>query len=326
MKKLTISFLTLVLSLPALAQAKHNHHHHISAPPGIMGDHLHPKGDWMMSYSYMKMNMNGNRNGTTRLNTPLPGFMVSPLSMDMKMHMFGVMMGYNDNLTLMLMLPVLDISMDHQVNMNGTLFTTRASGIGDIKLSAMFKLQENWLANAGLNLPSGDINAKDSTPASSGNNVQLPYPMQLGSGSYEATAGISFIRSNQQHQWGNKADIVLRLNDNNRDYRLGNRLKLSSWYSQKLNPQSTLSARLLLQKWGNISGADTAPSINPAMVPTADTQLRAGMRADILVGFNYKLTPSYLLGIELGVPVYQNLDGPQLETDQTLQLAMQYDF
>jgi len=326
MKLFTISALSLSFLLPTLSQAEHEHHHNISAPVGIMGYHLHPKNDWMITYSYMSMDMQGNRSGTDRVNTPLPEYMVSPLSMDMKMHMLGVMMGYSDDLTLMMMLPMQEISMDHQVNMNGNLFTTEASGVGDLKLSALFSLQENLLGSLGLNLPSGSIDEKDATPASAGNDVQLPYPMQLGSGSYDLTAGVSFIKNNMENQWGNKADIVIRLNDNERDYRLGNRLKLSSWYSYKLNQKSTVSVRLLLQKWGNISGADTAPSVNPAMVPTADTQLRAGTRADILVGFNYPLSQSYLVGLELGVPVYQNLDGPQLETDQTLQLALQYDF
>ena len=41
--------------------------------------HVHPKGQWMVSYKYMKMNMDGNRDGTSRLSTEevLERFMVA---------------------------------------------------------------------------------------------------------------------------------------------------------------------------------------------------------------------------------------------------------
>ncbi|MEQ8937882.1 MAG: hypothetical protein RLT30_04205, partial [Gammaproteobacteria bacterium] len=33
------------------------------APIGVMGDHMHSKGEWMLSYRYMYMEMAGNRIG-----------------------------------------------------------------------------------------------------------------------------------------------------------------------------------------------------------------------------------------------------------------------
>ncbi|MBO6658950.1 MAG: hypothetical protein JJ934_18805, partial [Pseudomonadales bacterium] len=37
------------------------------APIGVMGDHTHHKGEWMLSYRYMLMRMEDNRDGTKRL-------------------------------------------------------------------------------------------------------------------------------------------------------------------------------------------------------------------------------------------------------------------
>lgn len=34
------------------------------APIGVMGDHAHDKGEWMLSYRFMHMDMQGNRTGT----------------------------------------------------------------------------------------------------------------------------------------------------------------------------------------------------------------------------------------------------------------------
>jgi len=311
-----------VTALPVFAA--HDHHETPDAPIGIMGHHIHPEGEWMLSYSYMNMEMDGNRNGSESLPVPLPGYMVSPLSMDMDMHMLGIMYGFNEAMTFMAMLPVTSISMDHMVNMNGNEFTTEASGIGDLKLSALFASDENWVTSVGINIPSGSIDEKDVTPASSGVAVQLPYPMQLGSGSYEFTLGTSYIKNYGNNSWGNKADIIVRLDDNDRDYKLGNSITLNSWYSFAVGDKSTFSVRLKLLDWGNISGADT--DLNPMMVPTADANLRAGTRADVLVGYNLQLTQAALVGVEVGAPVYQDLDGPQLETDLTMQLGVQYEF
>ncbi len=310
--------------VPGCLYASHDHHAAPDAPIGIMGHHLHPQGEWMLSYSYMQMEMEGNRDGTDSVSAPLSGYMVSPLSMDMDMHMLSVMVGISEKMTFMAMLPVQSISMDHMVNMNGNEFTTEASGIGDIKLSALFYSGENWVSSVGLNIPTGSIDEKDVTPASSGIAVQLPYPMQLGSGSYEFTLGTSYIKMFGYNSWGNKIDVIVRLDDNDRDYRLGNRVALNSWYSFGVSDKSTLSVRLKLLDWDNISGADA--DLNPMMVPTADANLRAGTRADVLLGYNYQLTQDTLLGLEVGAPVYQDLDGPQLEMDLTLQLGLQYEF
>ena len=37
------------------------------APIGVMGDHLHKAGEWMLSYRFMRMDMAGNRDGTSDL-------------------------------------------------------------------------------------------------------------------------------------------------------------------------------------------------------------------------------------------------------------------
>jgi hypothetical protein len=58
------------------------------------------------------------------------------------------------------------------------------------------------------------------------------------------------------------------------------------------------------------------------MVQTADPDRQGGQRLDLVFGLN-TLLPSSLpgrnrLGVEIGVPVYQDLSGPQLETDWTI--------
>ena len=55
---------TLIFSNDVSAGGEgHSGHHHKyeDAPIGVMGDHLHDKGDWMVSYRYSAMKMKGNR-------------------------------------------------------------------------------------------------------------------------------------------------------------------------------------------------------------------------------------------------------------------------
>ena len=37
------------------------------APIGVMADHMHKSGEWMFSYRYMYMEMEGNRDGTNSI-------------------------------------------------------------------------------------------------------------------------------------------------------------------------------------------------------------------------------------------------------------------
>ncbi len=64
------------------------------------------------------------------------------------------------------------------------------------------------------------------------------------------------------------------------------------------------------------------------MVPTARPDLRGGSRVDVGVGVNVYIRKGLLkatrLAIEGMVPIYQDLDGPQLETDWIVTGGIQY--
>ena len=311
-----------------------NHNHIGNEPIGVMGAHAHSRGDWMFSYRYMHMDMEGNRDGTSRLSRSdvLSDYMIAPLKMDMDMHMLGAMYGVSDNLTIMAMMPYRNIKMDHVTRM-GRKFTTKTRGIGDVKLSSLFTLKR-WGAheldfNLGLGLPTGSINEKDDTPA--GNNQHLPYPMQLGSGTWDLIPGLTYLGKHDALSWGAQGVAVLRLGENKNDYTLGNRFNLTGWVAKDWTKQWSTSFRADAQWWGNIDGSDKKlPAMAPAMVPTADPDLRGGRRLDLLLGASFAPASGWFEGqrfaAEVGAPVYQHLDGPQLETDWIVTLGWQLVF
>ena len=316
------------------AEHEHSGHDHTRpdshAPVGVMGDHLMRDGEIMLSYRFMSMDMEGNRTGTNRVDTPLPGYMVSPLSMNMDMHMFGVMYAPSDKLTLMLMLPFTSISMDHIRHMDSLNFTTESSGIGDVKLAATYGLLakpgSDFLFNFVLSAPTGSIDERDNTTGP--NEVHLPYPMQLGSGTWDFTPGLTYVQTYDSWSWGAQGLYTFRTGENDNAYTLGDRLEATAWAAKQLAKSTSLSFRLHALDWDNIDGSDNKLMLMPSMVPTADPNLRGGSRVDALVGVNFvpPALNSLRLAAEAGVPVYQKLDGPQLETDLVFTLGAQYTF
>ncbi|MDP6355583.1 MAG: transporter [Planctomycetota bacterium] len=313
--------------------ALHEHHSHIhdnDEPVGVMGAHIHEAGEWMLSYRYMFMEMDGNRDGNTGLSEQdvfAQGFMVTPTRMTMEMHMLGAMYAFTDDFTLMSMLPYVRISMDHRTRAGGE-FTTQSEGIGDVRLAGMYVLRR-WARqqvhlNAGIGLPTGSVQEKDDTPA--GSNQKLPYPMQLGSGTFDLLPGITYLGQADDWSWGSKLDGTFRLGTNDEGYTLGNRIALTVWGAKKWANWVSTSLRLNGQSWGNIDGQDD--DLNPAMVPTADPDRRGGERIDLSLGVNLYgregRVKDHRLGVEVGTPIYQSLDGPQLETDWMLTVGWQY--
>jgi len=332
-------YLVTALSLPAMAADEHAHHHSghdhtrpdSHAPIGVMGDHLMRKGEIMLSYRYMNMDMDGNRTGTDRVDVPLTDYMVSPTSMTMDMHMLGAMYAPSDRLTLALMLPFTSISMDHIRNMDGLPFTTESSGIGDVKLAAQYGLYarpgRDLIFNFAISAPTGSIDERDDIPTMPPSNAHLPYPMQLGSGTWDFIPGLTWVQLYNSWSWGAQGLYTLRTGTNDNGYTLGNKLNLSAWIAKKVSQSTSLSLRLNGLDWDNIDGADTRLLPMPT-VPTKDPNLRGGTRIDALAGINF-VTPgltSLRLAAEAGAPVYQDLDGPQLETDLVFTLGAQFTF
>lgn len=327
------------------------YHAHKHAPIGVMGDHVHSKGEWMVSYRFMRMDMQGNRMGSSSIsadeiattipnrlagqpNQP-PTLRVVPTEMTMDMHMFGAMYAPTDNLTLMVMANYLKNKMKHisYMGMMGTTqrgtFTTTSEGIGDTKVSGLYKLYDDSVnkvhLNIGLSLPTGSITKKDRvlTPMGTTPNLRLPYMMQLGSGTFDLLPGITYQRYKGKWNFGGQYMATIRTGENSEDYTLGDQHQLSGWAAYSLRHDLSASLRLAYQHVSNIDGEDdqiTAP------VQTADPNNYGKKRVDLYAGLNWISQSGHRLSAEIGAPVYQHLDGPQMETDWTFTAGYQYAF
>jgi len=306
----------------------------------------------MLSYRYMRMSMEGMRSGTGNL-TPDDvfnlGYTVTPLEMTMDMHMVGVMYAPTDRLTLMGMGSFMDTSMEHRLNpaappmlgmvVGGDTFTTKSSGLGDIKLSALYSIQSTKKVRVhlalGLSLPTGSVSNKDQTPKPGMPPTfpvqQLPAPMQLGSGTYDLLPGVTWVRLFENTSIGLQAAGVLRLEDDNRrNYRLGHEGHLTAWGGWNLNPNVSLNAGLSYRSLGQLKGSQKGiGQMGPAgrSVTTAFGENYGGEKLEALFGVNFIGTSFILrdhrIALDLRIPVMQDLNGVQLETDLTLTVGWQ---
>jgi len=321
------------------------------APIGVMGDHIHEKGEWMVSYRVMRMEMEGSRDGTDSLTpdeitgfahpfAPPPGLRVAPTRMTMDMHMIGAMYAPSNRVTLMAMVNYLENEMDHVTfqGMAGTTrlgeFTTRSSGFGDTKIAALIGLQDTAAARThvtlGASLPTGSIDktAAVLTPMNMRPVLTLPYAMQLGSGTVDPTAAITHVRSPSMHwRFGVQASAVWRLYDTDADYQLGDDYQATAWASWSPVAAWSFSARAKARVWGEIEGRDGRIG---APVQTANPANYGGETLEAGLGVNWAGQAGVLRGhrfaAEALLPLHRDLNGPQMETDWSLTLGWQYAF
>lgn len=260
------------------------------APIGVMGDHRHKTGEWMISYRFMNMEMDGNLRGNnsispddivTSISNPFPGpamVRVVPTKMSTNMHMVGLMYALSDQVTLMAMVNYQDKEMDHitYAGMMGTQrlgkFTTSSSGIGDTKLSALWELystsNHKVHLNIGLSVPTGSIDETDSVFSPTGMKMKLrmPYAMQLGSGTYDLEPGITYAGTFEPWGWGAQYLASLRLGENDENYTLGDIHQVSVWGNYAIRDWISTSARIAYKYEGDIEGQD-GQIMAPVVIP-----------------------------------------------------------
>lgn len=336
------------------------------APIGVIGDHMHKQGEWMLSYRFMQMEMDGNLIGANSVSpgqiasmipnyhsvvTPTgavavpPTLRVVPKRMPMNMHMVGAMYAPIDDLTLMVMLPVIDKEMDHltyaptparNANVVGG-FTTVSGGAGDLSLTGLIRLYEEHTEdsvnhvhlNMGVSFPTGSISQFGTTFDSFGRtaNVRLPYAMQIGTGTYDLLPGITYTGHVGNVSWGVQYRADIPLGRNRASYAWGDKHMTTGWVAYQFIPAISASFRTQYTAQSAIKGFD---ALIGGPVQTAYPENYGGEKLELFGGMNLVGQEGWVrnqrIAFEVGAPVYQSLNGPQLQTGWTAILGWQYAF
>ncbi|MEX2531057.1 MAG: transporter [Gemmatimonadota bacterium] len=315
------------------------------SPIGVMGDHTHSAGEWMLSYMYARESMSGLRDGTQSVPTDEAwmSYRMVPLEMEMDMHMPHVMYAPTDRVTLMLMAMWMEHSMMMRME-NGLMaghghgngdmqhhnMTHTLSGWADTELSALVNVFDQDRKRAhlhlGVGIPTGSVTAEDSRLVAE--HSRLGYPMQLGSGSWEARPGVTWLLQSDRVSWGAQGMGVFRLNENDEGWRRGHEGMANGWAMLRGSDWISPGLRLQARSWGEVEGAD--PSLDPSISPENDPALQGGNLVNGFLAVNFQVPEGSLAGhrvaLELGGPLYESLNGPQTSSDWTLNVGWEYSF
>ena len=338
MKKLSLFFVSLIINVsvstahegPWTAARPDGH-----APISVMGDHMHAMGEWMVSYRYMTMDMEGLLDGSsdispsdaaTKYDIKMKGMaspMMLPKAMTMDMHMFGSMYAISDKWTLMCMLNYLDNEMTMQNNAE-----MESDGIGDLKLAGLYDLAR-WDSgrrihlNIGLSAPTGSIDEKKS------DGSILGYGMQLGSGTWDFHPAITYLAQTDNYSYGAQLGGIFRTSDNDRGYTLGNRLEALLWGARKLTDSLSASLKLDYSTQEEVDGSHSGITNMQKMMSSSNRPDHQGRDITTFgLGLNYYFQDGGLKGhriaAEWETPLDQKVNGVQLELDSTWTLGWQY--
>lgn len=328
-------------------------HDHMNPPPaGVMGAHIVGKGKVMLMYTPMFMKMDGSRIGTRRvspeeivttvpnrfdMNPGMPGVQpptlrIAPQEMSAEMHMFSAMYGITDTINLMVMSSYVEKRMT-MITFAGMKGTTRlgisegsTEGLGDTTVALAFKLWQGQgqrlNGNIGVSIPTASITERGRmlSPMGMMMDMRSAYGMQLGTGTYDLVPSLTYLGGSGRLGWGAQIKGRIALEDENDEgYRWGNLYEATAWLSYKLTDGLSGTARLAASTQDEIHGQD--PQIGGIFQGTYP-EFYGGERIEAFLGLNGHMPLGegrmIRVGIEAGVPLYQNLNGPQLERDWSL--------
>lgn len=300
------------------------------------GQKLNPK--WSFSYNFQKSSFKDYYDGGSKVSIQdvlwTPGeeprteknYPVVPTHIHQEVHALRI--GYNlkEDMSLSIVAPYIKQSTDHISIVAGyDQFEIESDGIGDITVMGAYTFERTvsgtWRVGMGISIPTGSIDEEGDTPRAPGNQ-QLPYTMQLGSGTYDIPAFASFGQTATSYDWGVDLRGKLRLGENDRGYTLGNNFSLSSW--ARLTTFEWLQPSVQLSYWysDKISGMDEdleVPGPFPYPAPVVDPDRFGGQQIDFKFGVRIPIIKKgQHIELMYSIPLYRDLNGPQSGEDYTM--------
>jgi len=348
---------------PGTHGSMHKASHH--PPIAIMGGNFHKKGEFMLSFRFMRMEMKKNQKNGKELSDyqiishPNPFSMgnmasylsVVPKKMNMEMGMMGLMYGFSDRVNGMLMLnytnkqmllntysPVPDLpcikiypSPPECRSLLGS-FTTSSSGLSHFSSSILIKLREKnksrWQIEFSLMKSLGEKNKKGEvlSPMNNRMNLILPYSMQLGDKGTRLISGLTYINNSLHWSYGLQAKINKVIE--NKEWNYGDSYLINAWIQKDFFLNTSLSMRYSHFNENKIKGRDL---LILAPVQTSNPSNYGGKSSEIGIGLNRlinvkKKDHSNILALELIFPLEQNLNGLQMQKEWSIQLGYQTSF
>ncbi len=227
--------------------------------------------------------------------------------------------GVTGRLALFGVVPWLDKSLD--LAMPGGRATRGASGLGDARLFARYTLYQRDAPGRtlriapflGTELPTGRDGRSDALGP-------LPRPLQVGSGSWDAFAGV--VASYQTLRYEVDAEASVKLNSEADGFEFGNEARLAASLQYRVWPRR-LAAGTPGFLYTVVEGSLTHRERNRAN-GTKDPD-SGGTSLFLAPGIQY-VTRRWIIEALVQLPVHQNLGGNALEDDYTVRAGFRRNF
>ena len=269
-------------------------------PLNIMGGGIPETHEYRFKISEMYMSMDGLRDGTDEKSTSDLGpstaggkFRGVPKSMDSYMTMLGGAYSFTDN----------------------------------------FAATKQLSAVAGVAVPTGKITIKNTNhPTKTMRGKLLPFGMQPGSGTWDPIFGLTYQKAADPFWMGANFITTQRWGTNDQDYKKGSEYTLDLYVMRQFNEKALASFQLNGKAWGDYSAEPKAGkengdchamlnSTNDWMTPLCDPTNYGGVNLHATMGMQFQPVPLHVAELNLSIPLYQNLKGPQMQSDYMLRLT-----
>lgn len=304
-------------------------------------DDIVPSNDnlWQVGFMYKWVRLKGFKEGNSNISNKdilfVPSlnsrtdrnFPVLPTLITQKVAIGSLSYAINKNSNVSINVSYIEQSTDHISIVPGYgLFTIGSSGLGDITLnySNVFLRKDNqqWSYSIGLSAPTGSIDEEGDTPRAP-DDQQLPFTMQLGSGTWDIPMGLSYQNNSDVWLWGANILSKIRLGKNKRNYTLGDRIAFTTWIKWRVNKYFSPFFKLIYQNWGTIDGRDEDTTVSgPFPFPAGITNPKffGGEKINTTIGTDV-LWKDHYLTFDFNIPVYQNLNGIQPKENFNLNVS-----
>lgn len=286
---------------------------------------------WQLALTATYRELSGYQSGTNKLSNEEvlfrrgeqrtdQNYPVLPTEITQEVLTFRASYMLSDKDSIAISIPYVRQSTDHiSIIPNYPQFLITSEGLGDIDLlwrRSLLKTKAGATiaGSLGMSLPTGSIDETGDTPRAPGNQ-QLPYTMQLGSGTNDLQIALrSRIPVNE---WDMLLDAGarFRLGNNGRGYRLGNKYGAAISMQRPVSELWSVRGILAYENSGDIRGRDeeiTVPGPFPYPANITAPENFGGSRVFAGAEAALRVAGIHTVSAIVGRDVHQDLNGVQI--------------
>ena len=294
---------------------------------GYLGSSAGPvlnMGHVRLSVEHSRTELDGLRTGTsnTSASTLLgSGYSRVPTAGSVDRTELRAEYGLGNATTLRLTIPIEARTLRFE-NGAGNITHESAQGLADVLLGTGVELSHKDGERAEIELmvsvPTGTIRAREGSSGGPADPL-LPYTLQLGGGTYAINPGFTWTHWSRRWSFGTSAHASIPLGRNDQGWSRGDELRVNSWVSRRIDPFRSVVIGAEYRQENSVQGRDS--NMDEAFDPSFDPAFTGNKALYLDFGLHMIAESDNRLAFEIGFPVWQETEGPQVEEDYHFSVA-----